>query len=481
MSTPSTKIVALYRTWKGEEFVCPSVESIYPYMTKIVFLNTNVNWANHYGKNTVLPVIEKWKKNNDKENKLVLVNKDISAQEEQFEFGMNYINTTLSPDYTMFIDTDEVWDSNNMERALLHLVAPDSRRYTAFRCNMHTYVKSPFLRVHPPEPCKPVVFVNSKKVGGRVAGQRGCEIKDNKIMNDVVMHHFTLVRFNDNIIKEKIPLSNYADKAQAVDVGTWMSKVYSKLDGNAAPTNFHITATAAACWKSVVRVSLNQLPPVLQRRGIPIMQQFMGKSTPIAEPPSISIVIPTCKSEKDIKPLVDSVVSTITSSGQVIATCRYLSAACNRNIGLNAVKHEFVIMIDDDVTGFFEGWDRALIQPLLDDPAIVYVSARLLNSDGTMQGAMGACFDVSKPYVKVPSAPSAAVAFRLSNIRFDESYIGSGFEDTDYCRQLTKNYPHGYFVINNNCRLTHQNEMKNQTGRFWEHNKNNFIRKWGSL
>jgi hypothetical protein len=73
---------------------------------------------------------------------------------------------------------------------------------------------------------------------------------------------------------------------------------------------------------------------------------------------------------------------------------------------------------------------------------------------------------------------TACVAFRRTDLRFDENFIGSGFEDDDYCYQLRAQNPKARFVVDNGVMVTHLNEMKNQRGRFFDHNKRYFQQKW---
>jgi hypothetical protein len=140
-------------------------------------------------------------------------------------------------------------------------------------------------------------------------------------------------------------------------------------------------------------------------------------------------------------------------------------------------------MLDDDMTGFFTNWDKILIEPLLVDSDIYLVSARLMDKNGS-PGAMMHNNNNYAPGWYPPKAkfvPTSCIAFRRSEIRFDETYVGSGWEDTDWCRQLDLKFPLGKVVINNNCRLTHLNEMKNQHGENWEKNKAYYTSKWGSV
>lgn len=144
------------------------------------------------------------------------------------------------------------------------------------------------------------------------------------------------------------------------------------------------------------------------------------------------------------------------------------------------MRSPIVVMMDDDISGFYPGWAEKLIKPLINHPDIIYVSARLLNPDGTLQNAMGASQDDKTPILDVPTAPSACVAFRITGVRFDEKFVGSGWEDTDFVKQLKKLFPHGRIVINNEVRMTHANEMKNQLGENFQKNRAYFNRKWGT-
>jgi glycosyltransferase involved in cell wall biosynthesis len=189
------------------------------------------------------------------------------------------------------------------------------------------------------------------------------------------------------------------------------------------------------------------------------------------------IIIPTCKSADDCAFLYGLLYYS-NRDNNIVFTHLSASAAVNRNAGLNAATTDIVIMVDDDIRGFYPGWDQDLIKPLLLFSDIIYVSARLLNSDGTVQNAMGARKEVHCPLIDVPTAPSACVAFRKSDIRFDKNYVGSGWEDTDFVRQLKQRTSHGRIVINNTVKLIHDNEMKNQLGDNYIKNRDYYNKKW---
>ena len=190
----------------------------------------------------------------------------------------------------------------------------------------------------------------------------------------------------------------------------------------------------------------------------------------------VDIIIPSIKTEIELAPRICDMEGHSYGCRTILALSPG-SAAHNRNLGLEQAMTEYVIMIDDDIRGWHYGWWAAMIKPLIEDEDVEMVSARLVNFDGT-PAAMMAPGNQDNAMCEVMKLPTAAVAFRNDGIRFDEAYIGSGFEDDDFCMQLRQRNPHAKFIINNTVRLIHENEMKNQGGEFWEANQTTFNRKW---
>jgi len=196
-----------------------------------------------------------------------------------------------------------------------------------------------------------------------------------------------------------------------------------------------------------------------------------------------SIIIPTYRDREheDIVKLVTEIETMSTGEYELVVTCQKASAAINRNYGLDNSNNDFVIMIDDDIRALPYGWNEEMIRLLIENPKIKVVSSRLMTEDGKPGINMGNNYDLSKDVVEVESGyiPTACIAFKKEkDIRFDEAYIGSGFEDTDFMNQMMKKYPESAHVINNTVKLIHMNEMKEQHGDNWEKNKAYFTMKW---
>lgn len=175
--------------------------------------------------------------------------------------------------------------------------------------------------------------------------------------------------------------------------------------------------------------------------------------------------------------------NTVSDEHSLIFTGLDASASVNRNIGLSKVTSDIFIMLDDDVEGFYNGWVEDLVKPMLKEEDILVISARLINQDGSVGAMMGdnkvskagtwlARPNSYKGYVRLPTA---CLAVRKNDVRFDEGFIGSGYEDTDYFNKLNECFPRKKIMINNDCRLIHYNVQKNQGGEYFEHNKKYYL------
>ncbi len=194
----------------------------------------------------------------------------------------------------------------------------------------------------------------------------------------------------------------------------------------------------------------------------------------------LDIIVPTCKPLDQVRDLIDEIELHTYSDHRLIVTCQKVSAAKNRNYGLQLSQSPIVIMVDDDIHGFHSGWETKLIEPFEIDPTICMVSARLVSESGLYSQTSADNYDMKSKlaYIRRKVLPSSAIAFLNDDLRFDEAYIGSGFEDTDFCFQFYHKDPSYNFIINNDVELIHLNEMKEQKGNNWLQNERYFLDKW---
>ena len=192
-----------------------------------------------------------------------------------------------------------------------------------------------------------------------------------------------------------------------------------------------------------------------------------------------AVIVPTCRKRENMQFLVELIRSVTPAEFPVFATCLNSSAAVNRNHGMMRFEEaESFIMVDDDIAGFFPGWAEKLLEPLTGHVGMV--SARLMRPDWSPGIMMNYPVNLSDELYEAGDKilPSAAIAFKNTGIFFDEKYVASGFEDTDYCFQLNQQNPATRYIIHNGVKLIHFNEQKGQ-GEVWQANKAYFHEKWG--
>lgn len=183
----------------------------------------------------------------------------------------------------------------------------------------------------------------------------------------------------------------------------------------------------------------------------------------------IDILIPSCKILLELRPLYEEIQKN--TSGEfrlIIAPCPLYNAAQNRNLCLNLSHAGYIIMMDDDITGLYPSWNKYLIRELKAEPSISLVSARLIRRDGTLAAMMSSAYNLQGHIEEVKKVPTSCVAFRKTNIRFDENFKGSGFEDDAFCLAMGPR-----IIIDNRVKVIHLNEMKRQQEN-WEYNKRYF-------
>jgi len=127
--------------------------------------------------------------------------------------------------------------------------------------------------------------------------------------------------------------------------------------------------------------------------------------------------------------------------------------------------------VDDDISGFFDGWFSELVH-ILKDKSVIAVSPRLIAPGGRFGTMAGMSEKPSTGIVNAEIIPGACVFCRTNEaLIFDERFLGGGsYEDTFWCQQMKKKFPRKRFVVTNNTKLIHANERKNQTD-FWEKNR----------
>jgi hypothetical protein len=267
------KIVALYKTWSGEEWLKASIESIYKYCYKIVLLTSNISWIGGRD-NPSLPIIKEIRECHDPENKISHVEHDEPNQLNHCMFGYKYIQDNLECDYIQLIDSDELWDNENYEKAIDFIKKNSNQK--AYRTKMYTYLKSPFYRVDPPEALSPVCFIRPdlKDMGME---PRGCAIKPFVMMSNVYCHHFVFVRYHFNKVLEKLIQSHVSEKQPYENMSKWIPEVWNKIPNynkKIFPNGMHPAIGFGHQWKNILKINIHKLPEVLHNRRYPEILNF---------------------------------------------------------------------------------------------------------------------------------------------------------------------------------------------------------------
>lgn len=190
------------------------------------------------------------------------------------------------------------------------------------------------------------------------------------------------------------------------------------------------------------------------------------------------IVVPAYRPNETLQRLLGEIAEKSVQPYRLHVVSTPQSSARNRNAGLRAATGPYVIMCDDDVCDLPVGWNRKLVMLLKENPALLAVSARLMNPDGTVGRNTANNYDLGRPLVHVDMIPTACCIFRRQEVEFDERFVRAGWEDTDFFMQMKRRCA-GDFAITNDVRVVHLNEEKNNGGVANEQNRQLFLEKWG--
>lgn len=252
------RIVVITKTFHGGEFAVESMESVYPYAHKMVYVHSDESWTGTMAGNNVAPLIEEWARTRDTQGKIVNLKATGKSQVEQYAQGFDWIYQNVPDfDFIMYVDTDEVWDGAELEKATAYL---QSSAAQAFCARMVTYIKSPFFQISG-EPLAPVVFVRK---GSNYSGVRGNGITDKFLMKDVTFHHFCSVRSSFEEVWKKHQASCACENVPLVDKQEFMEK-WDKIP---ASKNLLPIGGSEHHWPSATLIPPTKLPRILQKNKL---------------------------------------------------------------------------------------------------------------------------------------------------------------------------------------------------------------------
>jgi len=250
------KILAIYKTFRGDEFVIPSLESIYAICDKILFMHCDKSWTGKKG-NTVKPIVDTWAKENDTEKKIISVTAKNCDQTATYLEAWK-VAEKIDHDWKLLIDTDEVYSKGDIEKIGK---TAETTKYDVLACGMHEYIKSPLFRIYPTPPLRPVVMVRN---GVEYKSVR-CFLSPNKGQVDACFHHFTLVRRTLSEIVEKQSECCNIEGVNTVEWEKWISQKWNALPKakNLKPLDLFTTH-----WEGVKPINLSELPETMQNHPL---------------------------------------------------------------------------------------------------------------------------------------------------------------------------------------------------------------------
>lgn len=274
------KIVALCKTFGGEEWIEAMTRSIAPFVEKIVFVNSDVSWTGRRG-NSCKREIQRMLSITDIRSKIISLNHNTIDQHDQVMFGYKFIRQNFpKTKYVMLIDTDEVWNNYDLSQAIRFLEKNPGKE--AYRCNIYTYIKSPLWRVEPIEPLKPVVFVRSDLECLGISA-RACSlpyvIMQNENREPIFYHHYVYVRKDFNTILEKIISSHVSEQTQYTDMSVWIPEVWNNLPRKPSHLEgIHPAIGFQKNWNNLTEIAESEMPRILREINFPIVEQFRKRA-----------------------------------------------------------------------------------------------------------------------------------------------------------------------------------------------------------
>ena len=262
-------IVAVYKTFKGHEFAAASLASIYPFVSGVLYLHSDVSWTGRRQGNTVREIVEAVP-DPDKKIDHITLDDGLKHQDDQYNYAVECVTKCeINIDYILLLDTDEILPAEDFKRAIPQL--EDLLRDTkssdqCTKCIQYEYIKSPFYRVHPiRDGYKPTLFILGRAIKKDKLQLKGVFLPG-RVLDSVHLHHFVMVRnsLTENI--EKQLDTCVVEKENPVDIEKWVREKWNKIPK--ACTDFWMQTNDARYWPGLKTVELSDLPAIVHDHPI---------------------------------------------------------------------------------------------------------------------------------------------------------------------------------------------------------------------
>ncbi len=126
------KTVAFYRLLYGADFLKESLDSIYPYVDKIIIFHTNKVWkgiesVTYFGKQVYIPhaidnsldIVKDYSDKHDPGQKISVFTDYFDSPANQITHLINTkIMVNYNPEFVLYVEPDEVWRQDNIRKLL---------------------------------------------------------------------------------------------------------------------------------------------------------------------------------------------------------------------------------------------------------------------------------------------------------------------------------------------------------------------------
>jgi len=267
------KIIALCKTWRGHEFAAASLKSVYKFVDKFIYCHAALSWSGRPG-NTVQEIVSDPAL--DPEKKIIHLKARNKHQDTQYEQLVEEADKHPH-DFKMLIDTDEVWDKDELYTCLEHLAKDGEAE--AFTTRMYTHLKSPLFQTMDYDKLAPVVFL---KNGVEFKGCRANEVKKKKLI-PAHFHHLCYVRNSLGEVIEKIMNSCATESVPYVNIKEWIKQKWVPCPRG---TNFLPVRNWEDNMKEMYQAEASDLPGELQDHPITLSwERYLGIERPVIEEP----------------------------------------------------------------------------------------------------------------------------------------------------------------------------------------------------
>lgn len=188
----------------------------------------------------------------------------------------------------------------------------------------------------------------------------------------------------------------------------------------------------------------------------------------------VDVILPVYEDSDLLRRTLWSIRETADLPYTLIVSCAAQSVAKNRNAGLARARHDVTFFVDDDVL-LPPHWMSRLVATLARREDLGAVGPHLTFPNGAPQTRRPDLGPGELWEVTIPGTVFAYSRSRVGDPRFDEAYLGSQWEDTDWMWELAKR---GFgTALTGDVHVKHEHAEKQN--RWLEENMRHFHDKWG--